>query len=184
MMTLSLYPQNKDKVVKLIDFLARVLDVCKEIDVYPILDGGMAVFLYTQNPKIIVNDIDLSCSEKYFKKILKALVNKGFKAEIKEWHVLQIREDDLKIEFGDMDFWYPGVPVEVGKYIKIRGHKLGILRLDSLISFYRIGIKNLEKEKEQKQAKYNALKAKYELLIRAGKTRGVTNPENENLQRT
>lgn len=104
MIYIDTYPRNKDKVVRLINFLVEVLDACEELKIKPILDGSLTVFLYTKNSQLAINDIDLSYPEKFYTEIQKLLLSKGFKAEIKEWHVLQVRKDDLKIEFGDTDY--------------------------------------------------------------------------------
>jgi len=127
------------------------------------LDGSLAVFLYTKNKDVVVNDIDLSYLEKDYPKIESALTKSGFNAKIQEWHVLQVRKDDLRVEFGDTDCWYPGVPIEYQGYLEVGEHKLKILKLDSLISFYEIGLKNLKLDTE-KQQKFSEVKKKYEML--------------------
>lgn len=121
------------------------------------------MFLYTKNDDILVNDIDLSHPEKDYPKIEFALNEAGLNAKIQDWHVLQVRKDDLKVEFGDTDFWYPGVPIVHQDYLEVGDHKLKILELDSLISFYEIGLKNLNLDKDKKQ-KYHEVKTKYEML--------------------
>ena len=163
MLKINKLPKNKDKFVRLIDFLIEVLNVCKDINVQPVLDGSLAVFLYTKNKDIVVNDIDLSYPEKDYPRIESALIKSGFNAKIQEWHVLQVRKDDLKVEFSDTDYWYPGVPIEHQEYLVVGEHKLKILKLDSLISFYEIGLKNLKLD-EEKQQKYQEVKTKYEML--------------------
>ena len=163
MMRLVQLPKNREKFVRLMAFLSDVLDVCETIGVEPVLDGSLAVFLYTKNQDIIVNDIDFSYPEKHYPKIESALSQSGFQTQIQEWHVLQVRKEDLKIEFGDADFWYPGVPIEHQDYLEVGRHKVKILKLDSLIAFYEIGLKNLKPDKD-KQAKYQDVKKKYEML--------------------
>ena len=162
MITLKKLPENTDKFQRLLVFFEEVLRICREIDVMPILDGSLAVFLYTNAP-ISVNDIDLSCLEILFPKILKAALRNGYLAEIKEWHVLQIRKNDTKIEFGDTDFWYPGVDVVSSDYLEVGEETVGVLRLSSLVEFYRIGVENLRKD-PTKSDKYNDIKSKFELL--------------------
>lgn len=163
-MRLTKYPKNKEKVIRLLDFLSEILGICKYINVYPILDGSLAVFLYSQNEQITVNDIDLTYSERYFPKILKALSSQGFNTEIKEWHVLQCRKDAMKVEFGDPDYWYPNVPIEIGDYLEFENNKIGILKFESLVRYYEIGSKNLQKELPEKQQKYEDVKKKLKIL--------------------
>jgi len=163
-MILKKYPQKKEKVIRLLDFLSEILEICKDINVNPILDGSLAVFLYSQNEQIIVNDIDLTYSERGFPKILKALSSKGINAEIKEWHVLQCRKKDMKVEFCDPDYWYPNVPIKIGDYLKFGNNKIGVLKFESLVRYYEIGSENLQKELPEKQQKYEDVKKKLEIL--------------------
>lgn len=68
------------------------------------------------------------------------------------------------MEFGDTAYWYPGVPVEYQDYLQVDGHRVKVLTIDSLISFYERGLKNLQGDKV-KQQKYNDLKVKYNALM-------------------
>ncbi len=73
MITLGLFPKNKDKFVRLIQFFKEILDICNDLNITPALDGSLAVFAYTENQDMNVNDIDLSCSETEFSRIINVL---------------------------------------------------------------------------------------------------------------
>lgn len=163
MKIIDIFPKNKERFTRLMAFLTDILDVCESINIHPILNGSLAVFLYTKNQNLAIDDIDLPHAEKDFPKIESALIKSGFNVQIRPWHVLQVRKDDLKVEFVDTDFWYPGVVIEHQDYLEIGKHKLRVLKLDSLTSFYEIGSKNLSLDKEMQQ-KFLEVKAKHELL--------------------
>jgi hypothetical protein len=175
-MKLSKTPQNEEKFLRLYDFFREILDICHGIGVYPILEGSLAVFLYTGNDELVVDDIDLSHSEKHFPKIVEALVEHDISAEIKEWHELEARRDDLKVEFGDPDYWRPGVPIESDDDVEIGNHKVDVLRFDSLISSYEIDVRRLRKETLYrfpfgKRQKYLDVKKTYQLLVKTKQLR-------------
>lgn len=60
------YPKNGDHVRKLVGLCRKVLVICDELEVQPILSGSMAAFAYTNDPDLEVRDLDLSCSEEAF----------------------------------------------------------------------------------------------------------------------
>jgi hypothetical protein len=164
MFTLSHFPKNKDKFVRLIDFFKEVLDICNDLDVAPVLDGSLAVFIYTESKEMNVNDVDLSCSETEFRRIMSVLEERNISYKLREWHVLQILKDDLKIEFGSMEYWYKDLPIDC-EILQIDSYKINMLSLNSLREFYRQGVKDrAEKTDENDKIKYEALKLKFEAL--------------------
>lgn len=164
-LSLVIYPKNKSKFNRLQIFLEDVLKVADDLELKPILDGSLAVLVYTKKSDLVVNDIDFSLPEKEFPKFKEALEETGHKAEIKEWHVLQVRKDDLKIEFSDVNFWYSniGVPIEYD-FLEIDDFEIRILKLKTLKAFYKRGLDNTKGDPE-KRAKYTDIKKKYEELI-------------------
>ena len=106
MIRLSLFPKNKDKFARLIEFCKEILYICDELHIAPVLSGSLAVFAYTQNQDMNVNDVDLSCSETEFPKITNVLIERSVSYKLREWHLLQIFRDDLKVEFDSVEYWY------------------------------------------------------------------------------
>src|SRR5688572_14194577 len=164
MITLNHFPKNKDKFIRLIEFCKEVLDICNDLGISPVLNGSLAVFAYTENPDINVNDVDLSCSETEFPKIIHALEERSISYKLKEWHVLQIFKDDLKVELDSVEYWYKDLPM-VCETLQIDNYRINILGLNSLKEFYRKGMEDrANKTEENEKIKYEALKAKNEAL--------------------
>jgi len=134
MITLSHFPKNKDKFVRLVNFFTEVLDICSTLDVALVLNGSLAVFAYTENQEMNVNDVDLSCSETEFPRIMNVLEERNTSYKLKEWHVLQILRDDLKIELDSMEYWYKSLPMEY-ETLQLDSCKINILSLNSLKNF-------------------------------------------------
>jgi hypothetical protein len=164
MITLSYFPKNKDKFVRLIDFFKEILKTCDELNIAPVLSGSLAVFAYTENQEMNVNDVDLSCPETDFPRIIHALEERCIDYKLREWHVLQVLRDDLKVEFDSMEYWYKDLPLEC-ETLQGDDYKVSMLSLNSLIEFYRQGMKDrAEKTDENERMKYETLKSKFEIL--------------------
>jgi hypothetical protein len=162
--TLSHFPKNKDKFVRLIDFFKEVLEICDELDIVPVLHGSLAVFAHTDHQEMNVNDVDLSCSETEFPRIINALEARDISYRLREWHVLQVIRDDLKVEFDSVEYWYKDLPVEC-EILLVDNYKVNMLGLNSLIEFYRKGMNDrVGKTDENEKTKYEALKLKFEML--------------------
>jgi len=164
MFTLNHFPKNKDKFVRLIEFLKEILDICNNLGISPILDGSLAVFAYTENQELNVNDVDLSCSEMEFPKIISALEDRGISYKSREFHVLQILKDGLKVELDSIEYWYKDLPM-VYEILQIDDYMVKMLSLHSLKEFYRQGMKaRAHKTEEIEKIKYEELRVKYEAL--------------------
>ena len=157
MITLNHFPKNKDKFVRLIEFLKEILDICNDLGISLVLDGSLAVFAYTENQDMNINDVDLSCSETEFPKIINALEERSISYKLREWHVLQISKDDLKVELDSIEYWYQDLPM-VYENLQIDNYKIKMLGLNSLKEFYRQGLKDrANKTEENEKIKYEAL---------------------------
>src|ERR1041384_6144520 len=106
MVVLNHFPKDKDRFLRLIEFCKEVLNICNAVGISPILNGSLAVFAYTGSEAINVNDVDLACSETEFPKLITALQERSISYKLKEWHVLQILKDDLKVELDSIEYWY------------------------------------------------------------------------------
>lgn len=171
MLSLNDFPANKDKFLRLIEFLKEILDVCHDLNVTPVLDGSLAVFAYTGYQEMRVNDVDLSCHEADFPRIIKALEVKGIDYELREWHVLQALRDDLKVEFDSIEHWFKDIPLDY-ETLQVDDYRIKMLSLNSLKAFYRQGMAD-KASKMDERIKYEALREKYELL-------NSLTPEEEN----
>ena len=164
MITIGNFPKNKDKFVRLIEFFKEVLDICGELNVRLVLNGSLAVFAYTGNHEMDVNDVDLTCSEMEFPRIISVLEERYIGYKWREWHVLQIFRNDLKVELDSVEHWYQGLPMDC-EILQVDNHQVSVLGLNSLMEFYRQGMKDrVEKTDENEKMKYEALKLKFEAL--------------------
>ena len=164
MVALNGFPKNKEKFLRLIEFCKEVLDICNKLEISPLLNGSLAVFAYTKNQEMSIEDVDLACSEKEFPKIIAALEQRGIGYTLKEWHVLQIWRDDVKVELDSMEYWYKDLSM-ASETLQIDSYQVNMLNLKSLKELYRRGVTDTaNKTEEQERRKYETLKAKYEAL--------------------
>lgn len=111
-----------------------------------------------------VNDVDLSCSETEFPRIINILEERGIGYILREWHVLQVLRDDLKVELDSMEHWYKDLPIEC-ETLQVDNYRVNMLGLNSLMEFYRQGMRDrVGKTDENEKSKYEALKLKLEAL--------------------
>jgi len=130
----------------------------------PVLNGSLAVFGYTQNQGMKINDIDLACSELEFPRLGRALDAKGIASELKDWHVLQARRDDLKVEFDSIEYWMTDLPEDYDT-LMIEGYAFKVVGLFSLRELYRRGLEATASQSDEvNRAKYLAIAEKYEAL--------------------
>jgi len=157
-------PKNRKHFSRLLEFCKLVIAICHDLDIEPVVTGSLAVFGYAQNQAMRVNDIDLACSELEFPRLCKALEARGIAHELKEWHVLQARKDDLKVEFDSMEHWMADLPEDYDT-LMIGGYALRVVGLSSLRELYRRGLLATAGQSNE-QAKYSAIAEKYETLFK------------------
>src|SRR5215213_6108221 len=105
-------PQNSEHFSRLLAFYRDIVPVCQDLHIQPFLTGSLAVFAYTRNQMMRVNDLDLACSESVFPRLRDALVSHGMASEVRSWYVLQVRRDGLKVEFDSIEYWFAGVSID------------------------------------------------------------------------
>ena len=158
------FPRNKDKFIRLIEFFKEVLDICYSLNITPIVDGGLAVFVYTKNRDMVINDIDVGFPETEYPRMIKALDEKRISHKLREWHVLQVVRENLRIELGSVEYWYKDLPVEC-ETLQIDNYKVKMLNLVCLKELYQRGIKYFaNSELEADKPRFETYKAKYEML--------------------
>jgi len=164
MVVLNHFPKDKDRFLRLIEFCKEVLKICNDLGISPILNGSLAVFAYTGSEDINVNDVDLACLETEFPKIITALQERSISYKLKEWHVLQILKDDLKVELDSIEYWYKDLSM-VRETLQIGEYKINMLDLNSLKELYGRGMRDtIDKTEENERRKHEALRAKLEAL--------------------
>jgi hypothetical protein len=160
-------PKNGEHFSRLLEFCQKVVAICEDLNITPVLSGSLAVFGYTQDSAMSVNDIDLACSESDFPRLCRALDAKGLTYVLKEWHVLQVREDDLKVEFDSMEVWMAGLP-DAYDTLMVDRCALQVVSLDSLRELYRRGLETTAGQPDEaNRAKHSAIEKKYVALCSA-----------------
>lgn len=157
-------PQNSKHFSRLLAFGQEVVGICNDLDISPLLTGSLAVFGYTRNQMMNVNDIDLACSEVEFPRLSRVLPAQGIAYEVRAWHVLQAGKDGLKVEFDAMEHWMADVPTDC-ETLTIDGYAFNVVSLSSLRELYRRGLEALARQSDEvSQVKYAAIAEKYALL--------------------
>ena len=137
MLSIKNFPSNRKLFIRLVGFCKEIVLICKRWDIEPIIYGSLAVFVYTKNLRMKVNDIDMLVKEKDFSKLIEALKEEGIKFNYdKKWHVLQIFKDDLKIELDSVDFWQKDLHLDF-KELDLYGLTVKLLSLNALKDVYR-----------------------------------------------
>ncbi len=158
------HPKNKEHFSRLLEFCKEIVAICNDLDIVPVLNGSLAVFGYTWNQAMKVNDIDLACSELDFPRLGRALDAQGIAHELKEWHVLQIRKDNLQVEFDSMEYWMADLAEDYDTLV-IDGHVFKVVSLPSLRELYRRGFEATARESDEgNRKKHLAIAEKYEAL--------------------
>lgn len=156
--------KDSERLARLLDFSKEVVGICNDLGIEPVLSGSLAVLAYTQNENISVNDIDLSCEGKHFGAIIRRLDSEGIAHVLKEWHVLQVWRDDLKVEFDAQEHWLGDMPEE-RELLCVEGFQVNMVSLDYLRELYQRGLDDTAaQDDENSQEKHAALKAKYDAL--------------------
>ncbi|MBM3233101.1 hypothetical protein FJZ18_02965 [Candidatus Pacearchaeota archaeon] len=155
-MRVNAFPKNKLKTLRLIKFCKKIVHICKKTGLRPILYGSLALFVYTKNKGLIINDIDILVPEKSFEKLINMLKKERMKYKYSEkWHTLQIIKSDLIIECDSIEFWQEKTPQL--KKLEIHGLKIDIVSKESLVSIYKKAHKKSKDKPEENFLKYKLL---------------------------
>ena len=76
---MKIYPKNKAFFKKLIPFTQKIIKLCQENKIQPVIYGSFAHFFYTKDKNMKVNDIDMLFTRKDLKKLNKILKEKKIK---------------------------------------------------------------------------------------------------------
>jgi hypothetical protein len=139
--TLDGSPRNGAQFVRLTAFLKEILDICRELNIEPIVAGSLAVFAHTKNHDMVVNDVDLAVPEGDYPRIVEALSANGIRHRLREWHVLQVCRDELRVELDSAEHWHKGLQI-LCDTLRIGDATVKILSLDGLKELYRRGVED------------------------------------------
>jgi hypothetical protein len=157
-------PQNRDHFAGLLELYKEVSLACAGLRLTPLLTGSLAVFGYTRNRAMRVNDIDLACSESAFPPLSAVLAERGMEVRVRAWRVLQVHKADLKVELDSLEYWFAGVPTDFETLV-IDECVFNVVRLSSLKELYRRGLEETAQQRDAvDRAKHVAIAEKYALL--------------------
>ena len=166
MIVLENVPSNRDHFARLSKFGGEIVAICGDLGVAPVLYAGLAAFAYIQDARIAVHDLDLLIPEASYPDVVRVLGERGIDHVMREWHVLQVLRDDLKIELDALEFWSNVWQIELPEVydtLRTDDFEIGILPLAALKQTYKFGA-DLGTA-EPKSASY---RLKYEALNRLG----------------
>ena len=107
------YPKNKEHFKKLIPFAQRIIKICRENKIEPIIYGSFSHFFHTKDKTMNVNDIDLIIQKKYLPKIATILKRKNIKSKYyPEHNIIIIQKGNLKIEIDEAGTGYKTISDE------------------------------------------------------------------------
>lgn len=146
---IDVYPRNKIKYVGLIKFFRNVISICEKSKIKLILYGSLAIFSYTKNKTMKINDIDFLVKEKDLEELISIFKLSKIKYKYsRKWHVIQIFNNKLKIEFDSIDFWQKDLDLRTNK-LKFKGFKTNVLNKKSLEKVYLKAIKQSKNNKRK-----------------------------------
>jgi hypothetical protein len=136
---LDVDPRNREHFAQLLEFTREIVAICESIGIEPVASGSLAVLFHTKDQEIEVHDVDLSCPESDFPRLLAALAERGIAGSVTEWHVLQARRNDLKVEFDSQEYWMQDLP-EDHVIAEVAGVTLKVVGRAALVELYRRGL--------------------------------------------
>lgn len=158
MLTITTKSKNNIIFLQLLKFYKEINEIFRELNIQPTIYGSLAVFVYTKDESMNINDIDVLISEKEFLRIITELEKQNIKYNYnKKWQVLQILKDELKIELDSIERWQPKLSKEYTQ-IKINNQIIEILNLKSLEKVYLNAAQVSKDKSKSNKLKYKALK--------------------------
>jgi len=148
------YPANREHFARLVPFAQRIIAVCKENGMRPVIYGSFAHFAYTGDKGMNVNDVDIYLDEKDYPKLLRLLKKEKIKAEYNpKWHTLVIKKGDLRVEVDSIDFWYKplrgkSLPRRFEK-VDFYGNLVDMISLTNLERLYSVAYARTDDNKEK-----------------------------------
>ncbi|MBU0535519.1 MAG: hypothetical protein KKE20_01035, partial [Nanoarchaeota archaeon] len=107
------HPQNKEYFSKLLSFVKELSEICKELNINPIVYGSVPYAFYTKDETININDIDILVPESSFVNLInKIKENENLRYEETDYHSLKVFKDDAKITFDAIEEYYKDLPHE------------------------------------------------------------------------
>jgi len=145
-------------------FLRQIYGIFSELNIDPIVYGGLAYHYHTKDSSLPISDIDLLVPEKNFRVIQKSLDKlQNVSYQTMPYHSIEVFKKELRIDIDSLES-YLGSRSQQSNLAKFGGLGLKILNRNSLISIYRESLKNMpaDPKLDEKRNKYKTKLAKLE----------------------
>ena len=151
-------PKNKEYFKKLILFAKRIIIICKENKIQPVIYGSFSHFYHTKDKNMKVNDIDIIIPKKKFSKAVELLK----KNKIKFKHYIAYSDNDmgtiiikkgkLKVELDEVGTGYKNLSEKslsknIFKKIDFYGIKVKMITLRQLENIYIVAYSRTREDK-------------------------------------
>ena len=158
MKTIKVYPANKSHFVRLLAFSKKIVAICKELGITPVVWGGLAYFAYTKDKSWNAHDIDFLIPGKDIQKVIKILKNRKIDYEYvpEPWNSLIIKDRELIVELDPIEHYHnKGCEFKDFKFEKI---PFKAVSLEALKKMYKHASEVSKDKPEQHLKRLNALK--------------------------
>lgn len=189
-MVKEIYPKNKEHLKKLIPFAQRIIKLCKENGIDPIVYGSFAHFYHTKDKNMNVNDIDMIIPKKDFPKIEKALRKNTDLKITPDGGTIIIEKGKLKVELDEQDLG-PNKNLTKQKFstIDFYGIDARIIDLKSLERIYPIAYHDSIRDRDKILGRIKSLekflgrKIKQDIFVDIVKSKNLSNKDKKELER-
>lgn len=154
MKIINIYPKNKKRLLRLIEFSKEILAILKKLKINPMVSGSLAYFIYTRDKNIKLHDIDFLIPPGNFERIMKILrKEKIIYKYIPEWTSLVVYKGDINI---DLDA-YGRKPTKLNLFT-LSGLPVKVINLKDLIKIYKQASEKSKDKPQENLKKYLTLK--------------------------
>lgn len=191
------FPKNKEHFKKLIPFAQKIIKVCRENKIDPIIYGSFSHFVHTGDKNLNVNDIDLIIPKKDLPKIAKVLLRKKIKSkDYPEYNTIIIEKGKLKIEIeideigaGRKTISDDKLSKNIFDRVDFYGTPIRIIRLNQLEEIYSYAYNNSREDKTKILEKIKRLekslgrKLKQDIFVEIVKNKNLTKNQKDNINK-
>lgn len=143
----EVYPKNKAHFRKLIPFAQKIIQLCKENDIEPVIYGSFAHFYYTKDTTLDINDIDLLIPKKDFQRIFHILQRKIQAEIILDGGTIVLKQGKLIIELDESEEISEDITKKHYPFINFYGIEVKIIGLKDLEAIYPIAFEESSRNK-------------------------------------
>jgi|TARA_Y100000310_G_C20640972_1_gene793865 hypothetical protein len=151
---MRIYPKNKEHFKKLIPFAKKIISICRENKIDPIIYGSFVHFVYTKDTNMNVNDIDIIIPRNGLKKLIKLLKKdkiKFIRCSPEDYSII-IKKGKLKLELDEVGTGYKtlnkkSLSKNIFNKVDFYGTEIRIITLKQLEEMYPIAYNRSKEDK-------------------------------------